>query len=47
MLEELPEDIRVEVVTGLDATRAADILDAMDPDDAADLVQELPEPVAA
>ena len=42
MLEELPEDDQVEIIQMLEAERAADVLEEMDPGDAADL---LPGPV--
>jgi len=42
VLEELPEDDRVEILQTLEAERAADVLEEMDPDDAADLISELP-----
>src|SRR5690606_15533705 len=43
VLEELPEDDRVAILSELDVDRAADILKAMQPDDAADLLGELPD----
>jgi len=42
VLEELPEDDRVEIVSLMEAERAADVIEEMDPDDAADLLSELP-----
>ena len=42
VLEEMPEDDRVEIVSFLEAERAADVIEEMDPDDAADLLSELP-----
>jgi Mg/Co/Ni transporter MgtE len=47
VLEEMPEDLRVEILQLLEAERAADVLEEMDPDDAADLISELPPDTAA
>jgi Mg/Co/Ni transporter MgtE len=42
ILEELPEDDQVRLLSALGDERAADVLEAMDDDDAADLLGELP-----
>ena len=42
MLEELPEDDQVEILSTLEGDRAAHVLEEMEPDDAADLLSELP-----
>ena len=42
VLEELPQDDRVEIISALEDERVADVLEEMDPDDAADLLSELP-----
>ena len=43
VLEELPEDDRVELVQQLGLERVVDVFEEMDPDDAADLLKELPD----
>ena len=35
IIEELPADDQIEILVGLQAERAADVLEAMEPDDAA------------
>ena len=47
VLEELPEDDQVEILSSLDLERAADVLEEMEPDDATDLVSELDPQLAA
>ena len=46
-LEELGNEDAVALLSRLEAGRAADVLDAMQPDDAADLVADLPQLKAA
>ena len=43
VLEELPDDDRVQILTSLPIERAADVLEVMEPDDATDLLSDLPE----
>jgi CBS domain-containing protein len=43
LLEELPEDEQIRLISGLDLARAAHVLEEMEPDDAVDLLGELPE----
>ena len=43
VLQELPDDDQVQILSQLDIDRAADVLEEMDPDDAADLLHELPD----
>ena len=42
VMEELPEDDQINIITGLTDERAADVLEKMNDDDAADLLRELP-----
>jgi Mg/Co/Ni transporter MgtE len=41
VMEELPEEDQVNIISGLTDERAADVLEAMDDDDAADLLSEM------
>ncbi|MDQ2837267.1 MAG: CBS domain-containing protein [Actinomycetota bacterium] len=42
VMEELPEEDQINIITGLTDERAADVLEKMNDDDAADLLRELP-----
>ncbi len=42
VMEELPEEDQIKIITGLTDERAADVLEKMNDDDAADLLRELP-----
>lgn len=42
VMEELPEEDQIKIITGLTHERAADVLEKMNDDDAADLLRELP-----
>ena len=42
VLEEMPETEQVGILTRLGDARAAEVLDHMQPDDAADLIAQLP-----